>query len=358
MQCNIVKNRGTLIFFCIYFLLANLMVAQTLDEASTEPKTTKLFATQMLLPIKLHYSIKELKAETNDSTYVKSSLQYINDEGKWDSLEVKIRARGNFRRTNCYYAPVKMKIKKDEAKGTVFKGNKELKLVFPCLTEKAGNDNVIEEYLAYKLFEQISPYHFKTRLFDADFIEERGKKQKTHQIKGFFIEDISKIADRFDCNRLKRSVHPLQQDGHCSTRNAFFQFMIGNTDFSTGHQHNEKLLFVDKKTVPVPYDFDMSGLVNASYSTVSQIGGETLPITNVRERLYRGFKRDMQVYDDIRAEFLSKREQIMAVIDEMQPHFENPNNFDMAKMYIEDFFKLIANDAKFKNQIVAAARTK
>ncbi|MBT8186938.1 MAG: hypothetical protein HKP24_09150 [Croceitalea sp.] len=334
------------------------MLGQVMEVTSAAPKTTKLFLNEALLPIKLNYSIKELKSETNDSIYVQSKLEYQDSEGSWDTLEVKIRARGNFRRANCYYAPVKMKIKKAEANGTLFKGNKELKLVFPCLTEKAGNDNVIEEYMAYKIFEQLSPYHFKTRLFDAEFIEERGRKQKVHQIKGFFIEDISRIAKRFECNRLKRSVHPLQQDGHCSTRNAFFQFMIGNTDFSTGHQHNEKLLFVDKKTVPVPYDFDMSGLVNASYSTVSQIGGETLPITSVRERLYRGFKRDMQVYDDVRAEFLSKKEQIMATVDTLQPYFENSNNFDMARSYIEDFFKLLANDSKFKLEVVTAARIK
>jgi hypothetical protein len=45
--------------------------------------------------------------------------------------------------------------------------------------------------------------------------------------------------------------------------------MIGNNDFSTYAPHNEKLMEVDGKIVPIPYDFDLSGLVNASYAVVS-----------------------------------------------------------------------------------------
>ena len=58
----------------------------------------------------------------------------------------------------------------------LFKGNKELKLVLPCLKEKNTNDNVIKELLAYKLFEVVSPYHFKTRLLDFTLSEQKGKK--------------------------------------------------------------------------------------------------------------------------------------------------------------------------------------
>lgn len=352
------KITKTKFLFPAFFLLIGVSIGFAQQIGIEEPEATKLFRKDKVLKIKLDYSNKKVKSETNDSTYIKTRLLVLDKENMWDTLNVSIRSRGNFRLANCYYAPIKMKIKKAEAKGTVFKGNKKLKLVLPCKTEKGANDNVIKEYMAYKIYEHVSPFHFKTRLFEAEYSEQRGNKVKGHKIRGFFIEDLDKIAKRFECNELQRSVHPLQQDGHCSTRNAFFQFMIGNTDFSTGHQHNEKLLFVNKKTVPIPYDFDMSGLVNASYAVVSTIDGKTLPINTVKERLYRGFIREHGVFDDIRQEFLEKKEEILATVDALEPLFENPKTFESAKTCIEQYFAVLSNDTKFDQQIVSAARTK
>lgn len=334
------------------------MATTTAQEKKTL-KVSKLFRTNDVIKLRLNYSNKDVKHKTDDSTYLKTNLAYFSEENnKWDSLEVKIRARGNFRLQNCYFAPIKMKIKKDNAKGTVFKGNKKLKLVLPCLKEKAANDNIVKEYMAYKIYEHVSPYHFKTRLFNAEIANQRGKKEKIHDAVGFFIEDLDEIVDRFECNEMERNVHPLQQDGLCSTRNAFFQFMIGNTDFSTGFQHNEKLIFIDKKNVPIPYDFDMSGLVNASYSVVSKIGGADLPITEVRDRIYRGFKRDYGVFSEVRNEFLENKEAIMLTVNSMQPLFENQDAFESARDYIAEYFSILANEKRFQSNIVTAARTK
>ncbi|WP_210423634.1 hypothetical protein [Croceivirga thetidis] len=334
-------------------------MALVFSQNKEQPKISKLFRTDDVLKLRLNYSNKDVKKKTNDSTYLKTELFYFSQkDNDWKSLTTRIRARGNFRLEHCYFAPLKMRIKKDERKGTVFKGNKKLKVVLPCMKEKEANDNIIKEYMAYQLYQHVSPYHFKTRLFEAELLEQKSGKEKAHQVKGFFIEDLDGVVERFECNEQKRTVHPLQQDGLCSTRNAFFQFMIGNTDFSTGYQHNEKLIFVNKTNVPVPYDFDMSGLVNASYSRVSVVGNDELPIEHVSERLYRGFKRDRIVFETVRKEFLDKKEEILATVDSLKPLFESKNSFEKAKLYLLDYFKILANDHKFNEQIVAVARTK
>ena len=64
-----------------------------------------------------------------------------------------------------------MKIKKSSSKETLFEGNKKLKLVLPCKLESDLNDNIIKEYLAYKIYEVVSPYHFKTKIVDIQFRE-------------------------------------------------------------------------------------------------------------------------------------------------------------------------------------------
>ena len=78
-------------------------------------------------------------------------------------LKLRLRARGNFRRNTCYFPPIKMKIKKDQTEGTVFEGNKTMKLVLPCKLEAENNDNILQEFIAYKIYEMISPFHFKTK---------------------------------------------------------------------------------------------------------------------------------------------------------------------------------------------------
>ncbi|HAI44047.1 MAG TPA: hypothetical protein DCM40_41085, partial [Maribacter sp.] len=247
----------------------------------------------------------------------------------WDTIPVYLNARGNFRRANCYFPPLKMNIKKSSSNNTPFKGHKKLKIVLPCLLQNRGNDDVLKEYLAYKIYELLSNTHFRTRLASIEYVDTRGekseihplasfipkelqnsnlyeneeayaaKKPKTYHLKAILIEDDKVVAKRHGAQVLKRFVHPLNQAEIASITNAFFQFMIGNTDFSTAYQHNQKLLFKEGKTIPLPYDFDMSGLVNASYAVVSNVQNTTLDIANVQQRAYRGFKRDEKLFQEV-----------------------------------------------------------
>jgi hypothetical protein len=346
----------------VLLLLALLLQQYTAgQEPATESSAgavTELFLTDDVLPIRISYSQRDIKKITNDSTYIDTELMYQYGDGNWDTLAVKARVRGNNRLKNCYFPPIKLKIKKSAAKGTLFEGNKKLKLVMPCLLQRENNDLVLKEFLGYKLFEIVSPYHYETRLVDIDFKEEKGKNIKEHKLRGILIEDIDNVAERHHGNELKRTVHPLQQDNICSIRNDLFQYMIGNTDFSIAYQHNQKLIFVDKKTIPVPYDFDMSGLVDASYSVVSKIGDQELAITEVTQRLYRGFERTPAEYQQVRKEYLGHKNEMLAVMDRYQNDFDNPDEFRKARDFIIGYFEVLENDSKFGKEILAQARVK
>jgi hypothetical protein len=60
----------------------------------------------------MKFSSKQVKNETNDSTFIDSFLMYKNTEDGWDSLDIDLWARDNFRRKNCSYPPIRIKIKK------------------------------------------------------------------------------------------------------------------------------------------------------------------------------------------------------------------------------------------------------
>ena len=332
--------------------------SQDIVKSDQDIKGSELFMNQQILPIKLSYSNKDIKKNTNDSTYIRSDLSFQLADGSWENFDVKLRARGNNRLKNCYYAPIKIKIKKSRASGTLFEGHKKLKLVLPCLRQKDNNDNIVKEYMAYKLYEIISSYHYKTRLVSIDFTEVSGNKTKNHKLVGFLIEDIKKIAKRNEGQIIERSIHPLSMDNICCLQNDFFQFMIGNTDFSVAYQHNEKLLFIGKKIFPVPFDFDMSGLVNASYATIPSVKGKALNITEVTQRLYRGFKRDEAFYQKVRKEFLDNKMEMLESIDRLELHFDDPKEFSTAKNYIASFFEVMVSDQKFNEYILKKARTK
>ena len=352
------KKQAIFLFLSICLLITETTFSQNSVAIDKDNQVTELFLKNDPLSVKLRYSNKILRKETNDSTYIDSEIGYMTDDEEWDTLAVKIRARGNYRRENCYFPPVKMKIKKSTSAGTLFEGNKKLKLVLPCVLQSDYNDKVLKEYMAYKFYELVAPYHFKTRLLEIDFTDEKGQKVKNYTIKGFFIEDIDRVKDRCDGKQIKRSVHPLQQNDLCCVRNDFFQFMIGNTDYSLAYRHNEKLLFVDGNIFHVPYYFDMSGLVDASYAVVSQVQGEVLSIEEVTKRLYRLFKLNPELYQTVRTEFLNNKSKMLAIVDDLESSFEDPKEFSQAKRFINDFFEVLANDNTYRKQILSVARLK
>ena len=338
------KNQGIFAFI----LLISFFVS-----AQKPIKSDLLYKDQTPLSIKLNYSNKEVNAKTDDSAYIKTNMEFLHEE-KWSSIELRIRARGNFRRSECYFPPIKMKIKKDQYKETLFDGNKSMKLVLPCKLEPENNDNILQEFIAYKIYEQISPYHFKTRRVDIDFNEIRGKKTKNFKLKGFLIEDDKRVAKRHEGKVFERYIHPMTMQHLTSVQNAFFQYLLGNTDFSVAYQHNGKLLYVDKKIIPLPYDFDMTGWVNPSYATVNS----TLGISSVQDRVYRGFKRDQEYFDQVREQFIDKKSQLMQIVSSFENEFSNPKEYENMFEFMEDFFEVLESDSNFEKAIVSKARTR
>ena len=312
-----------------------------------------LFSTQDILETQIAFSPKQLRKSNNDTLYFDTPLMF-KVRGEWKKMEIGIRARGNFRRATCYYPPIKVDLKKKKAKETIFEGQKKLKLVLPCLNESDKNDNILKELMVYKLFELVTPYHFKTRRLTIEFTDLNKKNPAVERINGFFIEDDKKVAKRVDGKVFERYIHPMAMDSDASIRNALFQYMIGNTDFSTAYQHNGKLLYVGKKIIPLPYDFDMSGFINPSYAVINQ----TLGINNIRDRKYRGFKRDEDDFQKVREVFIAQKQAMYDLMKSYEVDFENPKEFKEAYSYIKSFFEIIEDDSQFKKNILDAARTK
>ena len=129
--------------------------------------------------------------------------------------------------------------------------------------------------------------------------------------------------------------------------------MIANTDFSTTFSHNIKIIRTENgRFIPIPYDFDMAGFVNAPYATFDK----SLGIRSVYERVYKGFCRTEKVTEFVRQEFIVLEPEINKVIDRFETQFET-KEFTALRKYMGEFFVTMKNDAFFRQQIILQCRT-
>ena len=115
-------------------------------------------------------------------------------------------------------------------------------------------------------------------------------------------------------------------------RLAVFQYLIGNTDWSVKALHNIKLLSVPGSApIAVPYDFDYSGLVNASYA----VPPAHLPLSSVTERYYNGHCRPEQEILSILAEWKGLKTRIDEILRDFPLSLDEKNR---ALNYLQTFF--------------------
>ena len=339
------KSKLLLAGTAIFILLNSALRAQQIF------KQDLLFSNKKPLKIKLNYSNKNLNKNTNDSTFIKSKLIFFEKKINKE-IQVSLRARGNFRRKHCYFTPVKIKIKKSDALNTIFSDNRTLKLVLPCKNNRDKNDNILKEFIAYKIYEIISLYYFKTRRLEVDYTNQKNKKGINYNLVGFLIEDDDKVAKRFDGKIVKRKISPLAMDDFNSVNLSFFNFLIGNTDFSSAHQHNGKLLFYEKKIIPIPYDFDLTGWVKPKYG---------LGITNrlgysFEERNYIGFKRGKNIYSKVRNHYLRLKVKIFNTVELYESEFKYKKSYNLMMDYLRGFYEILEDDKLYDNLIIYEAK--
>ena len=102
----------------------------------------------------------------------------------------------------------------------------------------------------------------------------------------------------------------------------------------------------------------MSGLVDANYAAVSGIENMPIKITEVTQRVYKGYKRDELLLQKVRLDFIGHKIQMFNVVDNLRESFHDPKKFLRARQFIVDFFKILENDKKFNKHIVSRARTR
>ncbi len=345
-----------LIIVCLsVFWYANAQETKEKKERNYSQST--LFENDEVIHIQMFANNKKMLRDVGDDRkYHKALVRYGFDNEPGKELTLKVKTRGNFRRSpkNCNLPPLKLKIsKKNRAEDELFKGQYRLKLVVPC---KKNNEKfqeyIIMEYLIYKTYELFEKVAFKVRLADIELIDSL-KPDKPLKMMGFFIEETKQLASRMEGKFLKfNRFHQENVNREQITKLAVFQYMIGNTDWSVDVGHNIKLFFQENETKPlaVPYDFDWSGIINTTYAVPS----ENLNIASVRERVFRGYKRSIEEYEPVVKLFNAKKEAVYNLYKNCK-WLSSKTKSSIIK-YLDEFYQVINDPKKVEREFIKNCR--
>jgi hypothetical protein len=244
-----------------------------------QPRTIfELITRQEAAKMTLETDLTTVIEQKKTNQYFPATLR--TDDGKVYRIEIK--PRGKFRRKISAFPPLKIKFKKKELLAQGLDTLNEIKLVLPCYETDKGDELIIREYLAYRMFEHLTDASIRARLIRLTIRDTHVEKSKKPMF-AILLEDEEELVKRLNGQLNEEygtptdSLHTYQ-----AALTVMFQYMIGNTDWEVAMLRNVRLVKAPAsgKILLVPYDFDFSGLVSAPYSSPSSETG----LKTVRDR--------------------------------------------------------------------------
>ena len=340
------------------FRLALMLLAVSSSASAAAPEPAKpLFASDEMIRITISGPVDTIAkaAEESQATYPGT----LTVAGTSEALPIQLAQRGITRRKGdvCQFPPLRVTFTQLPPAGSLFAGQQRLKLVTHCRASEGFQQYVLMEYATYKLYNQLTPLSFRTRLAKIDYIDAAGRPI-TSRI-GFFLEQIDDVARRNGMREAKvgARIPVLRLRPADSGRVGMFEYMIGNLDWAMqagppGDNccHNAPLIGESGGSspllVPVPYDWDFSGLVDTPYATAP----DSINVTSVRQRRYRGFCRHNAEARAAITDARARQAPLMATFAAV-PGMD-PRTVKKATAYLDGFFADIATDANAEAKLI------
>jgi hypothetical protein len=279
-------------------------IDKNLSKTDSLRKNFTLFGSSDLLDVTIRMNLtsyirKSLKESSQDAEI---SIHLSDSDSM--NLNTKVKYRGRFRFDNCGFPPMSVSFKKHLHADSDTDKIKKIKLVTHCDAGTTSDEYVLREYLVYKLFNILSDTSYRVRLLRITYIDTERKKKTITQY-GFFIEPNNILANRLRATEVKiknltqRYIQPDVMD-----KISIFNYMVANWDWNIPNLQNVtvfKPYYVAGagSGIAVPYDFDLSGIVNPDYAVLPEEYG----LKSSRDRIFLGicrtkmaFMRDLQYF--------------------------------------------------------------
>ncbi|WP_266204520.1 hypothetical protein [Pontibacter kalidii] len=344
-----------------YFVLSLLLLSLPL-QLRAQPDTTvlsfadtearelqnPLFLSNEVLHFTLRMDMKTVLKDRGDERESHGAvLVYKDASGVEVEEKLKVRVRGNRRRdpSVCDFPPLQLNFSRKTVEKTIFGKVNKLKMVTHCIND----EYVLREYLVYKVYNTLTDASYRVRLCRVQYEDLKGRR-KTQTGYAFLIEDDDVMAARNNATVMPEEAF-VRMDRTAEmpmAKLAFFQFMIGNTDWSVPYRHNIDLLLVDSLAapLPVPFDFDYAGIVATPYASPPP----ELGITSVRQRLFRGYTYPDEVYVQVRKVFNQRKPAIYKVYQSFT--LLDRGYIRQTTKYLDQFYEALNDPRDFHNAFV------
>ncbi|PSR14317.1 MAG: hypothetical protein DA408_13715 [Bacteroidetes bacterium] len=336
-------------FFLTVFQLGILALS---FAGTTDPIASSLFdylVQEEVVEMELSTDMSLLLDENNSGAdYQAAKLTFstlTHGEEQWD---FSLKPRGKYRLRICDFPPLKFNFSKKDLAARGFDAFDKLKLVTHCDDDRLeGQEKLLREYLVYKMYETITPLSFRVHLIRIRYVDTSGKMSSFKRY-AFLLEDVDELVARIGSTECEDCLSPAPEQINREAENiqAVFQYMVGNADYSLALNRNVKLVkgsATNPGLIPVGYDFDFSGMVDATYAVPIHAFGQV----SVRDRVFLGLPVEDPMLERTLARFETHHAELLDLIA-AQKLLSATVRFEM-KAYLESFYAQIA-DLKVVNQ--------
>ncbi len=329
-------------------LLSFIMIG---ENAAATPSLFDKLNYQEVVEVTMEGDFNALKNNRRSGEAKVVSFTFEDAIGQLQTWNAKVTLRGHFRRMRCTaMPPLKLNFKKKDLKEAGLAKFDDMKLVTQCMEEGGSKELVLKEYLAYKIYNEISEESFRVQLLKITY-KDTTTNSSINQW-GFLIEDTAELRSRIGATKSKidRGI-PIDSLHQTSFHKmAVFQYMIGNSDWELSSGRNVKVVEKGGKYLTIPYDFDFSGMVNATYA----IPNPNYGLASTKERTYLGFEEDLANLDHTLAYFESKQAAIKETIKKFK--LLKGKYRQQTTSYLKTFFENIEDIQYRSKKIFTAAK--
>ena len=318
-------------------------------KSETSRRPARMFRDAAPLSVTLTGNFRELFRDRDTMTVRRDSatITFAGEAGPV-TVPVLLATRGHFRLrpATCEFPPLKLFFDKATTKKTPFGGNGSLKLITHCNKGERYEQNLLLEHGIYRAYNRLTEVSHRSRLARVTYADTRDAKRTITRY-GFFLEDDGDMARRNGGRLLPMMGAGLDEmDPALLDLVTVFEYLIGNTDWSVLMIHNIRLVQIEGHPyfLPVAYDFDWSGVVNAPYARPDpKLGTRT-----VRERVYRGACRPMEELAPTLARVMERRDSIREAFTSL-PDLD-PKRLEDALRYLDEGFETIGRPKEFRHE--------
>ena len=313
-----------------------------------------LFDSEEVMKITIESDFKNLVKRKYEDEEQPALLRYFYKDSIVVNRNITIKPRGNMRKGSCFFPPLKLNFLKSEVVVKEMKEFDKMKMVLNCKRGKIYEQYLLSEYYVYKMQNILTDYSFRVRLIQVTYVD-ISDKYKTSTRFAFLIENKEQMAERLNAIPIdNKNVRDTNTDIPTVANAYLFQYLIGNTDWSIPGRHNIQMIKSTDPTLTkpyvIPYDFDYAGIVNTNYA----VPNESLGISSVTERVYRGVCIAENEIKNAAKHFMDKKEQIYQLYQNSD--LLDKNNMRFTLKYLDGFYQIIENENSLKRYILDSCR--